>query len=380
MHIMTNVTLLGGLSEPAFLRRYWQRQFRLIRGAIPHFPGLLAWPELVRIAGRDDSQSRLIIRPSRAAGRWQLEHGPFSARTLRALPDRNWTLLVQGLNHFLPAADTLLRRFSFISHARLDDVMVSYAVRGGGVGPHLDSYDVFLLQGPGRRRWRIGRQADHALVADAPVKLLRNFSPRSEFILDAGDMLYLPPHFAHDGVALEPCTTYSIGARAPSNHELAQEFLAYLGESLRMEGEYRDPAPSRSRRPAEVPARMLKHAAEVLARIRWSRTDIAAFLGVYLSTPKAQIEFMPPQPMLSRARFLAAAARRGVQLDPRSLMLSVEPKFFLNGQFIRLGPGEAPLARHLANDRVLPATLAVPPGFAARLYDWYRSGFLHLEG
>ena len=154
--------------------------------------------DLIALACRDDVESRVVIRRAR---HWEVQHGPFEPRFFRRLPARGWTLLVQDVNHFLPQGRELLQRFAFIPYSRLDDLMVSYAPPGGGVGPHFDSYDVFLLQGLGRRRWRISNQRDLTLVADAPLKLLADFRARQEWTLDAGDMLYLPPAWAHDGVA-----------------------------------------------------------------------------------------------------------------------------------------------------------------------------------
>ncbi|MEP7329019.1 MAG: cupin domain-containing protein, partial [Betaproteobacteria bacterium] len=196
--------LLGGHTPAAFLRRFWQKEALLVRGAIPDFAGLHTRATLFALAGRDDVEARLLVRSGRA---WTLEHGPFPARLLRTLPAVDWTLLVQGVNLESDAADTLLRRFAFLPFARLDDLMVSYAAPGGGVGPHFDSYDVFLLQGFGRRRWRYGRQQDLALRPGLPVKILRRFVPQHDTVLAPGDMLYLPPAYAHDGIAVDACTT-----------------------------------------------------------------------------------------------------------------------------------------------------------------------------
>ena len=200
-----------------------------------------------QLACREDVESRLI----RGSGtHWQLDHGPFRKSDFKRLPKTEWTLLVQSLNHFLPEADALLAHFDFIPHARLDDLMVSYAVPGGSVGPHFDSYDVFLLQGQGHRRWQIGTQTDLALLDDAPLKILRHFDAEDEWVLGPGDMLYLPPHVAHYGVAEDDCMTYSIGFRAPTTEELAQGFLMHLQDTLKLEGRYADPdlAPAGSSR------------------------------------------------------------------------------------------------------------------------------------
>ncbi|MGH8631647.1 MAG: cupin domain-containing protein, partial [Burkholderiales bacterium] len=225
-------TLLGGLSASAFLRRHWQKSPLLIRGAIPRFEGFADLPSLISLAAREDCESRLVIRDR---GRWRVEHGPLARSRWRRLPRGGWTLLVQGLNHFLPRARRLLAYFSFVPHARLDDLMVSFAPAGGGVGPHFDSYDVFLLQGSGRRLWQVALTPDLEVVEDAPLRILRRFEPQGQCVLAPGDMLYLPPGWAHDGVALDDCYTYSIGFRAPRHREIISEFLGYLDEATVLE-------------------------------------------------------------------------------------------------------------------------------------------------
>ncbi|MGH8800150.1 MAG: cupin domain-containing protein, partial [Casimicrobiaceae bacterium] len=255
-------TPLGGLTPAAFLRRHWQKRALLVRDAIPGFEGLLSRAELIRMAGRDDVESRLVLRER---ARWSLTHGPFRAADFRTLPGRGWTLLVQGVNLHVRAADALLRRFAFIPYARLDDLMVSYAAPGGGVGPHFDSYDVFLLQGDGRRRWRTSGQRNLALKPGLPLKILARFRPEHAWTLGPGDMLYLPPDCAHDGVALDACTTYSIGFRAPSAQQLATAFLDWLRDDMALDGRYADPDLRPTREPARIGDAMRAQCAAALA-------------------------------------------------------------------------------------------------------------------
>src|SRR5688500_12455173 len=174
------------LDVKRFMRQHWQREPLLVRAAFPGFADPLAPREVLALAADPDADARLVHR--RGAS-WSVEHGPLSSRRLKQLPRRDWTVLVQDTNRFSKAAGELLARFDFIPHARIDDVMVSYAVPGGGVGPHVDSYDVFLLQGRGRRRWRISSQRDHAIVPGLPLKILARFAPEQEWTLEAGDML-----------------------------------------------------------------------------------------------------------------------------------------------------------------------------------------------
>src|SRR5687767_9412173 len=223
MQIAQPLSLLGGLSPRQFMKRHWQRKPLLVRGAVPGLPPVADRNALFALAGRDDVESRLVEKHD--DGRWSLRRGPFARRALPPLARPRWTLLVQGVDLHLDAAHELLQRFRFVPEARLDDLMVSYASDAGGVGPHFDSYDVFLLQAQGRRRWRIGAQKDLTLRDDVPLKILRHFEPEFDYVLEPGDMLYLPPGYAHDGVAQGECQTYSIGFRAPARGELAQELL-----------------------------------------------------------------------------------------------------------------------------------------------------------
>src|SRR5688500_16611626 len=226
------------LDVKRFMRQHWQREPLLVRAAFPGFADPLAPREVLALAADPDADARLVQRHGAS---WSVEHGPFSARRIKQLPSRGWKVLVQDANRFSRAAADLLRRFDFIPHARIDDVMVSYAAPGGGVGPHVDSYDVFLLQGHGRRRWRISRQADAGFVPGLPLKILRRFEPEQEWVLEAGDMLYLPPGVAHEGVAETECLTWSIGFRAPSDAEVVQGFLDHLSDMLVPSGHYADP-------------------------------------------------------------------------------------------------------------------------------------------
>jgi 50S ribosomal protein L16 3-hydroxylase len=367
--------LLGGGTAVRFLHRYWQKRPLLIRQAIPAFRGMLSWSELAELATRDDVESRLVVRER---SRWTLTHGPFRRRDLRDLPLRNWTLLVQGVNLHVAEADALLRRFSFIPHARLDDLMVSYAAPGGGVGAHFDSYDVFLLQGEGRRRWRIGRQRDLALKPGLPLKILSRFRPRHECVLAPGDMLYLPPDVAHDGAALDTCSTYSIGFRAPSAQELATGFLDWLRDRLALDGRYRDPGLAPAIEPARIGRDLRRYAVQVLSELRWDERAVGRFLGTYLTEPKPSVAFTPPRRPLARSVFAAHAARGGLRLDSATQLLYDRSQLFINGEAV------APPARARVTLRRLANTRGLPRGHFERealqlLYRWYRDGFLHLR-
>jgi 50S ribosomal protein L16 3-hydroxylase len=371
---MSEALTLAGLTADEFLRRYWQKRPLLARGALVECAGIVQPATLFSLAGRDDLESRLVRRNGR---RWQVRYGPFGSRELRRLPRSGWTLLVQGVNHALPAAQKLLDKFAFIPYARLDDLMVSYAPRGGGVGPHFDSYDVFLLQGEGRRRWRISRQRDLALVAGAPLKILRRFRPAREWELRAGDLLYLPPRCAHDGVALNDCITYSVGFRAPGAQELGSRFLEYLQDELRLDGIYEDRGLRPACRPAWLDDGMMRKMRGMLRRIRWSDGDVVRFLGCYLTEPKSHVVFSRPSRPLTEAAFSVRAARRGVRLAAPTRMLFREGTLFINGE---AHAPSAPAVRRLSR---LADRRALPPARLDRetaqlLYQWYRAGYIQL--
>ena len=372
-----NKQLLGGLSASAFLRRHWQKQPLLVRGALPGFNGVLDLGEMIALACRDNCESRLIVRK---ADCWTVEHGPFERKRFLRLPPRNWTLLVQGLEQFLPAARQLLSHFDFIPYSRLDDLMISYAPAGGGVGAHFDSYDVFLLQGPGHRRWQVGRQRDLTLVQDAPLKILKRFAPDGQCLLSAGDMLYVPPEFAHDGVAVDACYTYSIGFRAPSHHELMSQFLIFLEDRLVGGGRYGDPDLSPPMHPARLDAGMIAKVARILGDISWTRRDIAEFLGSYLTEPKSHVLFAPPRKSLSAIAFRSAARRKGVELALASLMLYGNAMLFINGDPYRIDQAMATPLRQLADTRRLPGRQIPLRGLVTDLlYAWYRAGYICLS-
>ena len=367
--------LLGGLSGKQFLSQIWQKKPLLVRKAIPYFKGVVQAPELFALAMRDDIESRLVWR---RRGAWHMRQGPFSRTELACLPKSGWTLLVQGLNLELPAADALLRRFRFLPYSRLDDVMASYASPGGGVGPHFDSYDVFLLQGPGRRRWSVSRQSHLELDPKAPLKILRNFRAEKEWLLDPGDMLYLPPGWAHDGVALEHGFTYSIGFRAPSQQETALEFLAFLQEQVALDGLYVDRGAKLQRHAAEIPERMVRQAAAVAGRIRWRRRDVARFLGEYLSAPKPQVAFSRPGSPQAPARFAALCRARGLRLDLRTRMLFRDREFFVNGEWVEPPRRLRGWLVRLADERVLPPGERLSRPLVRLLHSWYLAGWLRI--
>jgi 50S ribosomal protein L16 3-hydroxylase len=365
--------MLAGLDARSFLRGHWQKRPLLAPRALARYENLVTRETLFELSTRDDIPSRLVTRNGR---RWDVAHGPFSRRTLARLPQRGWTLLVQGVNQVLPRAQELLLEFDFIPYARLDDVMVSYAPPGGGVGPHFDSYDVFLLQLAGVRRWRISRQRDLELVAGAPLKLLRRFRAEQEWRLAPGDMLYLPPNVAHDGVAVDECLTASVGFRAPGAQELGLRFLEFLQDELRLAGHYRDPGLQPQRRPAQIGEQMVHQVARTLDRVEWNTHDVAAFLGQYLTEPKAHIVFEPPARPMPEKAFVRRVMRNGAALDLKSQMLFRGRTVFINGERCRLGARAARVMARLADRRRIVPPFGLDDEAAKQLYLWYRAGYI----
>jgi len=330
--------LLGGLTPRQFLSRHWQKRPLFVQRAIAA-PEVVDERALMSLALRDDVESRIV---QRRGSRRDTQHGPFA----RIKPQEiNWTLLVNGVNHHLAAADELLRRFSFIPQARLDDVMVSYATPGGGVGPHVDSYDVFLIQGRGRRRWTIGGRT---------------------FIAGPGDLIYLPPGRSHDGVALEACFTYSVGFRAPRGAELGAAFLDWLHERGLPEARYRDPRLRPAATPARIPPQLNSFAQEILARIRWTGRDVQRFLGEYLTQPKAHVVFRP-----SRSR------GGWIRLDAKTQLLYSGTTFYMNGDAFSLPRRDGAAMRELADRRGIAVRRLASQTRLIR--EWRAAGWAHLE-
>lgn len=367
--------LLGGLSPAQFFAEYWHKKPLLIRQAIPNFQPPILPDELFSLAADRDVESRLIRQQRK---QWRLEHGPFEPAHLPPLRQPNWTLLVQGVNLHHSATAELLQQFRFIPDTRLDDLMVSFATKGGGVGPHFDSYDVFLLQAIGQRHWKISAQENLDLVDGMPLKILRNFQPEQDWVLEPGDMLYLPPHIAHDGTALGNCMTYSIGFRAPEYQELGLAFLEYLTDTLELSGRYSDPERQPSQHPAWIDDALLDQVTHALKKIRWDKKIVTEFLGEYLSSPKFITYFTPPKQPYSATRFTQLAQKKEIYLDPKTRMLYRSPQLFMNGESFVTSGADARFLQKFANQRhqKLPADASLE--LRETLYAWYCAGWLEL--
>lgn len=370
---MKTCEVLGSISPREFLKTYWQKKPLLIRQAIPSFQPVLSRDALFELASREDVESRLITNFRQ---QWKLQHGPFAE--LPSVSRKNWTVLVQGVNLHDDEADRLLNRFRFVPDARLDDLMISYATDTGGVGPHVDSYDVFLLQAQGKRHWRFGAQKDLTLVDGMPVKILRHFAPTHEELLEPGDMLYLPPQCAHEGVAVGECMTYSIGFRAPSWQELGEAFLNFMADNVELPGRYADPGLAPSKHPAKIGDNMLDQVSEQFARLAAKQDDIAIFLGEHLTEPKPAVWFTPMDQPLPLSRFIATVQKRGLRLHRKTRMLYRSKYVFMNGESFQPGSPDRRLLQELADQRSLePAALAhASADLLESLHQWALDGWL----
>ena len=367
MDVNQKLPLLGGLSPAAFMKRHWQKKPLLVRQAWPQVQPPLARAALFELASQEDVESRLV---SLHQGRWQLRSGPLPKRALPPQSRPGWTLLVQGLDLHVGAAHAMLQAFRFIPDVRLDDLMVSWASDGGGVGPHLDAYDVFLLQVQGRRRWRVGRAKQPQWVADAPLKRLANFEPEQEWVLEPGDMLYLPPNWGHDGVAVGgDCMTCSVGFQVPQAETLARELLLRVGDDEPMPSPfYSDPDQEATANPAVVPQALLAFAQAAIERRLSEPQWLARTLGEVLTEPKPQVWFRGTS---------EAVATGGVHLCKRSKMLYDQHHIFINGEAFEARGRDARLMRLLADHRALDArdVASLSPGARQLLDQWVQAGW-----
>jgi 50S ribosomal protein L16 3-hydroxylase len=369
---MTN-TLLGGLSAEEFLAEYWQKKPLLVRQAVPGFTGVVTRDELFQLARDPDVESRYVTHDNHD---WEVIRGPQKAADLRN-KKRPWTVLVQGLNLFCPDGDALLHRFDFIPQARLDDLMVSYAVDGGGVGPHFDNYDVFLLQGIGQRRWLISDQDDRSLIEDAPLKILQDFRPVHDWVLNPATCSICPPNGPTTGSrSASAPPTPSASARPPIRSSPSSFWATCRTPSSSTAS---TPTPTcaarplrRDRRRHGRSGRRIPQADHLEPRRR------ARFLGAYLTEPKAHIFFDSPDEPLEHEDFLDACAE-GISLDASSLLLFTEGQFFLNGEPVHVEPCDQAILQGFADRRRLDSIAGLSEEGTALLYDWYCCGFAHVS-
>lgn len=372
MDVEKPLALLGGMSPAQFMRRHWHKKPLLVRQAVPGFMPPVGRTELLGLAANEGVESRFI---QHVDGRWRLRHGPLPRRSLPTFKTREWTVLVQGVDLHNEDVHQLLQQFRFVPQARLDDLMISYATDGGGVGPHFDSYDVFLLQAWGRRRWRIGRQKNFALREGLPLKILEQFEPEEEYVLEPGDMLYLPPRWAHDGIAEGECMTYSVGFRSPNRAGLAHEVLLRVADAAGEEYDspiYRDPRQQAVSASGAIPVDLQAFARAAVERALAEPLALERALGEALTEPKPNVWFEPAD---------AGGIMECVVLDRRTRMMYDAKHIFINGESYRASGRDAMLMQRLANERRLEARdLAQASDAALELLSaWCESGWVHAQ-
>lgn len=278
--------ILGGISAREFLRDYWQKKPLLIRQAIPNFESPLSPDELAGLALEEQVESRMVIEHGERP--WELRRGPFAEDAFQKLPERDWTLLVQAVDQFVPEVAELREHFHFLPSWRIDDVMISYAAPGGGVGPHFDNYDVFLLQAQGQRRWKIGQMcdSDSPMLDHADLRILADFDETDDWVLEPGDMLYLPPRLAHFGTAVDECMTYSVGFRAPSAAEVLTHFTDFLAQFLPDEDRYGDADIAPVSDPHQIQMDALQRLKSLLDEHMGDERLLLTWFGQFMTEPR----------------------------------------------------------------------------------------------
>ena len=323
---------LGNLTPKKFLKDYWQKQPLLIRGGFGDDFLDLTLEDLIRHSQDPKCPTRFIRREG---SRYSVRYGPVSKKFIKTLPNHDWTFLVQGINCVDGRAAALLQKYSFLPYARLDDVMVSFSAPGGSVGPHFDSYDVFLVQGSGRRTWQVSSRHDGQLIQNSDLKILKNFNPEGHCTLEKGDILYLPPHFAHHGVGDSNAFTFSVGFRAPDFTKLKVDFLDYLDGKKLIEKKYTDPNILPTKYPGKIPNKLVMDTNQILDRLRWNKDDVRIFLGENLSMSNDDQDDTFPKTITWKT-FWNGLHKGLYEVNPSVRMMYSGNYFFIAGQTLIL--------------------------------------------
>lgn len=357
-------TLPGGMSAEEFLRDYWQKKPLLIRQAFPDFESPLSADELAGLSLEEEIESRIVLE--HGATPWELRRGPFTEQDFRSLPERDWTLLVQAVDQFIPEAAALLREFRFLPSWRVDDLMVSYAAPGGSVGPHFDNYDVFLLQTYGRRRWKVGQMcsAESPLLAHPDLRILSQFELQEEWVLEPGDMLYLPPRLAHYGIAEDECMTWSVGFRAPSHAEILTHFTDFLSQYLSDEQRYSDADIARPTDPAQIDEQTVERLQQLILDAVQDREALGTWFGRHMTEPRYP-ELIEPQEISAQLLGQALADGYGLVHNPSARLAWRQEQdsylmLFASGEHCVLPTRLLPLVQLICNQDYLGAEALQP--------------------
>lgn len=365
MDATTPLPWLGGLNATDFLRDYWQKKPLLVRNAFPELAYRLSDEDLLELAQEESVEARLVLEKGKTP--WELRKGPFSAKDFKSLPATHWTLLVQAVDHYLPALSDYLAKFDFLPAWRIDDIMISYAVEGGSVGPHYDQYDVFLIQGFGNRRWQLGQACDEhsPRVAGTPLRILQQIDVHFDEVVNPGDLLYLPPGMAHFGVAQNACTTYSIGFRAPALAHLLERVVDTALEQTGSNRLFADAGRVPATHPGELTGTDLEALRTQLLSLLDDRHTLQQALAPFLSEPKYD-DYEPQGEELSLDEIHDALGSGAfLRRDPASRMVYTVQDgrlqdLFINGQKEWFPPEIADLVRQLADQRQTTAGQLTP--------------------
>lgn len=374
---------LQNFNQETFLRDYWQKKPLLIKNAWSEWINPLEPDELAGLACEDEVESRLVIQESE---QWKVEHGPLAEARFTSLPKSNWTLLVQAVDHFVPDVADLIEPFRFLPNWRIDDVMVSYAANQGGVGPHYDQYDVFLIQGLGTRRWQVGAMCDHTtpLLPNDQLRLLANFTATEEWVLEPGDILYLPPRYAHNGVAIgDDCMTYSIGFRAPAHGELIAHWCDHILNDLEDDDRYTDPALSAAKNPGEISADALENLRRMTIEKLLDADGFRDWFGHYATLRKYADEDIRPEETLTASKLLKLVQSGEILLrNPASRFAFVRDgdrvQLFVDGETFPCAQETSALAEQLCAQTIvsLDTKILKSPAAATLLTALFNQGSL----
>ena len=376
---------LGDLSLEVFLAEYWQKKPLFVRNALPKVKPPIAADELAGLACEEEVESRLIIQDA-VSDQWELTHGPFADATFSALPTTHWTLLVQAVDHWVPAAAEFLAQFYFIPSWRVDDLMISYSGDKGGVGPHYDNYDVFLVQVNGRRQWEVGGIYDETspLRPDTPVKILTEWEPEHRWLLEPGDLLYVPPRVGHSGIAVgEDCMTCSVGFRAPSHRDILLDFPEYIGEQLNEEVRYADPDLVPQVNPGQITPEAVKIVQKILTKYVEDQDSLAQWFGRYMTSPKYQDEETTQEDhRLADIRQHLAAGGTLIKNEGSRFAFQEHGKdfwLFVDGRQYTCSEAETELVKTLCADRTFSNLLGQSEEHDSLLVDLLNHGSLYLS-
>jgi 50S ribosomal protein L16 3-hydroxylase len=372
----------GKLSVAQFLRDYWQKQPLLIRNGFPHFVDPISPEELAGLACEDEVEARLVFTRKNT---WKLDTGPFTEKDFTTLPSRNWTLLVQAVDQWVPEVKALLESVNFIPGWRVDDVMISYATPNGGVGPHFDYYDVFLVQGQGNRVWKTGQRCTSEDISrtSSGLKLLAEFHTEQEWLLEPGDVLYVPPGIAHWGISRNNSLCYSLGFRAPSVSEMVLDYSDTCSDQLSPDQRYTDPALKPATRAGEMDAVSLRQMQQLLRHALNDTETMNLWFGRHMTQPKNPDSFQPADSIPDLRNHTAVlvahpAARFAWQQQGEDIVL------FANGETLRQSssPLVLKLVQQLATFNSRVATSAYRKHKACRsiLESLLAQGALLIEG